>query len=570
MNNLARDKLGKMIMKRSNVNIQNSEGFALITVMAISFLGSVVVFDSIKENVNQERMAGNYSKELNARIQAENGLAKAYNELSNDSSMSPNKMEELLNTNTSTSYRYTIDAWAGSDTSTTELESEGSHYEGNYDIRGAMITGGSPGNNVFTGAITTCDGVSLGSGGIIDSYDSNDGNYDSSNAGANGDITVLNGELTENSALSTSGSVDIYGDVSVNGDVSLTNGKIYGDASASGSITTNNSGEASIGGNIEAGGDITYKSTDSTNAPDSISSNGSVTIGGDGQTSFNGDVSYGGDNGGTYTSGDNVENNVTQYDEDHVSEVEYQECDILNIADEFDNTADGIGSLANSTPTNINFGYPKNDYIISDEGVTAYDDTWNVKDWVDVDTNQETVDFQGSETPVYVMDISGFGDGSQSITIASGSNVTIYLSTDTFIGGTINVEEGATLTILTENSFEVGSNGAITNLNDAGEVSGAVVNSNGDIGTTLYSNYQSTSNSDYGVELFGNTDSYMATYATEASVKIQASGSQYGSIRSNYVDVTNTSVGLHYDEQIANANVGNSTGDSKVEIIRWF
>ena len=555
-----------MKMKASTTQ-HSEEGFAAVTVMVISLLGGLIVFDTVQENVNQERMAGNYYKELNARLQAENGLAAAYNALSANSSISNTEMMTALNTNTSTSYRYTLDAWENSaDTSIMELDSKGAHYEGNYDIRGTITAGSSPGNNVFNNAITTCDGASLGSGGVIDSYNSDDGAYNSSNPGGNGDITILN----ENSSLNLSGSADIYGDVSVNGNISLTNGKIYGDASATGNIITNNSGEASIGGNIEAGGNVTYKSTDGTNAPDSISSDESVTIGGEGQTSFNGDVSYGGDNGGTYTSGDNVENNVTQYDEDHVSEIASQECDILNIADEFDNTTDGLGTLANSASTSMAFGYPKNKYKISDAGLTAYDDTWNVKDWVNVDANQEIVDFQGTDTSVYVIDMSGFGDASKSLTVESGSNVTIYLSTETFIGGSIEVEEGAILTILTESSFEVGSDGSITNLNDDGTTSSSVVNSNGNIGTTLYSNYKSINNSDYGVNLFGNSDSYMATYATDASVKIQASGDQYGSIRSNYVDVTNTSIGLHYDEQMANANIGDSTGDGTVEITRWF
>ena len=547
-------------MKASTTQ-HSEEGFAAVTVMVISLLGGLIVFDTVQENVNQERMAGNYYKELNARLQAENGLAAAYNALSANSSISNTEMMTALNTNTSTSYRYTLDAWENSaDTSIMELDSKGAHYEGNYDIRGTITAGSSPGNNVFNNAITTCDGASLGSGGVIDSYNSDDGAYNSSNPGGNGDITILN----ENSSLNLSGSADIYGDVSVNGNISLTNGKIYGDASATGNIITNNSGEASIGGNIEAGGNVTYKSTDGTNAPDSISSDGSVTIGGEGQTSFNGDVSYGGDNGGTYTSGDNVENNVTQYDEDHVSEIASQECDILNIADEFGNTTDGIGKLLNSTPTTLEFGGNNTSYVISDSGLI---DTHNNQRVV---IQTESVEFLSAETEVYVLDFNGFTYGGLSLTVESGSNVTIYLSTNTIIGGSIEVEEGATLTILTKSSFEVGSNGSITNLNGDGTTSPSVVNSDGNIGTTLYSNYQSTSNSDYGVELFGGTDSYMATYATKASVKIQASGDQYGSIRSNYVNVTNTSIGLHYDEQIANANIGDSTGDSTVEITRWF
>ncbi|WP_160064650.1 hypothetical protein [Psychromonas sp. L1A2] len=547
--------------------IQRSKGFAAVTVLVISLLGGLIVFDTVKENVNQERMAGNYAKELNAHLQAENGIAASYNALSVNNALTSDTMISNLNStqNNTGAYYYQLASPSSSSVSGTAgeiaMESEGSHYEGNYKIRGAITVGSSGGNSVFTSAVTTCDGVSLGSGGVIDSYDSSTGAYDSANANNNGDISILNA----NSELNLSGGAELYGSVSVNGNISLTNGKIYGNASASGNITTNNSGAASIGGSIEAGGDVTYKSTgNATNAPDSISSNGSVTIGGEGQTAFNGDVSYGGDNGGTYTSGDNVDNNVTQYDEDHVSEIATQVCDILNLAGEFNKTTDGIGSLANSVSTTVTFSGNNTSYVISDSGLI---DTHN-NEIVDVQT--ENVEFQDTDTDVYVLDLKGFTYGGLSLTVESGSNVTVYLSEKTFIGGSIQVEDGATLTIITKSSFEVGSNGSIINLNDDNTTSSSAVNSDGNIGITLYSGYESTSNSDYGVNLLGGTDSYLTTYATEASVKIQASGNQYGAIRSNYLDITNTSIGLHYDEQIANANIGEGDGSGTIKITRWF
>jgi Tfp pilus assembly protein PilX len=585
--------------------IHSSKGFAAVTVLVISLLGGLIVFDTVQENINQERMAGNYSKEINAHLQAENGLAASYNALNDNSSLNSESMMTLLNDaqNDTGAHRYSLEPWvagtsteistdgSGDDsdetivetivstvfggTSNTEtssastsnasnailIESKGFHYDGQYEMRGSISLAASSGNSVFTGAVTTCNGASLGSGGVIDSYDSKNGAYNSNAPGGNGDVTILN----EGSSLNLSGSVDVYGNVSVNGKVSLTNGKIYGDVSASGDITTNNSGEASIGGAIESGGNVIYKSTDSTgNTPDSISSNNSVTIGGDGQTAFNGDVSYGGDNGGAYTSGDNVNNNVTQYDQNHVSEIATEVCDILNISGEFDNINNGIGSLANSVSTAVNFGGNNTSYVISDSRLI---DTHNDKI---IDVQTESVEFQGTDTDVYVLDLEGFSYGGLSLTVESGSNVTVYLSEDTLIGGSIQVEDGATLTILTKSSFEVGSNGSITNLNGDSTTSSSAVNSDGNIGITLYSGYESTSNSDYGINLLGGTDSYLTTYATEASVKIQASGNQYGAIRSNYLDITNTSIGLHYDEQIANANIGEGDGSGTIEIIRWF
>ena len=55
-----------------------------------------------------------------------------------------------------------------------------------------------------------------------------------------------------------------------------------------------------------------------------------------------------------------------------------------------------------------------------------------MNDWVDVDTQVEIVDFLDEPTSVYILDIENFGDASLSLTVESGSNVTIYLSGDHF------------------------------------------------------------------------------------------------------------------------------------------
>jgi len=219
---------------------KESQGFALITVLVISFLGSLIVFDTIQENLNQERMAGNYSKELNARLQAENGLAEAYNMLSTDSNLSTDDMMTQLNStqNDSGGYHHNIDAWLDSDIR--EVNSSGFHYDGAYAMRGSISLASGSGNNVFNNAITTCDGATLGGAGKVDSYD---GEYDADNAGNEGDVTVLNEDA---SGLNLTGGTEISGDVSINGDLSISNGYVYGDAQVSGNVTVANSGSASV------------------------------------------------------------------------------------------------------------------------------------------------------------------------------------------------------------------------------------------------------------------------------------------------------------------------------------
>ena len=547
---------------------KESQGFALITVLVISFLGSLIVFDTIQENLNQERMAGNYSKELNARLQAENGLAEAYNMLSTDSNLSTDDMMTQLNStqNDSGGYHHNIDAWLDSDIR--EVNSSGFHYDGAYAMRGSISLASGSGNNVFNNAITTCDGATLGGAGKVDSYD---GEYDADNAGNEGDVTVLNEDA---SGLNLTGGTEISGDVSINGDLSISNGYVYGDAQVSGNVTVANSGSASVAGSIQATGDVSYTYTGDSYIAESISSNGDVNIG---YSSFTGDITYGGDDGGTLTSSEDTStfSSTTMMTSDHVSDVGTQECDIVGLADEFDNTVDGIGSLADSEATNISFGWPTNEYIISDSGLKAYDKTWNVDDWVDVETQVETVDFLDEPTSTYILDIENFGDASLSLTVESGSDVTIYLSGDTSLNGSIKVEDGASLTIITEDEINMGSNGTITNVLDLDgdgvyeTESTAAVNSNNEISTIIYSGYDSDSNSDYGISVAGGNDSAFTAYAPEASINVSGGGDIFGSLRSDYLNVTG-GAGVHFDENISDTTVGDADSTLTPEITRWF
>ena len=53
-------------------NKQN--GFTLITVLILTSMASIVVLSSLRENVVQERLSGNFQKKLNSRLLAEKGV----------------------------------------------------------------------------------------------------------------------------------------------------------------------------------------------------------------------------------------------------------------------------------------------------------------------------------------------------------------------------------------------------------------------------------------------------------------------------------------------------------------
>jgi len=558
-------------MNNAYTTPKENQGFALITVLVISFLGSLIVFDTIQENLNQERMAGNYSKELNARLQAENGLAKAYNVLNSTSVPLITDMVDEVNKFQSDSGPHYYKINASLDGDLRKITSSGFHYDGTYAMHGSISLASGNGNNVFNNAITTCDGATLGGAGKIDSYD---GEYDANNAGNEGDVTILNEDA---SGLDLTGGTEISGDVSINGDLSISNGYVYGDAQVSGNVTVANSGSASVAGSIQATGDVSYTYTGNSYITESISSNGDVSIG---YSSFTGDITYGGDDGGTLTSSKDIStfSSATVMTNDHVDDVGTQECDVLDIASEFANTTDGIGKLANTTPTNVKFGYPLSEYVINDTGLTAFDDTYNVKDWVDIETQQETIDFLGEQTNVHVLDVDSFGDASLTFTVESGSNITIYLSGNdtTDISGKIKVEDGASLNIITNDKINIGSNGLITNVIDTDgdgvyeTETTAAVNSNGNISTTIYSGYESQNSQDNGIKAAGGSASSFSAYAPNATIQLSGGGDLYGALRSNYLNVTG-GAGIHFDENLEDVNLGGGgSGTTTAAINRWF
>ena len=70
--------------------MRKQSGFTLIKVMLMSTMASVVVFGALKETVIQERLTGNFQKDMNARLLAEKGVFTAAAELQSELENNPN------------------------------------------------------------------------------------------------------------------------------------------------------------------------------------------------------------------------------------------------------------------------------------------------------------------------------------------------------------------------------------------------------------------------------------------------------------------------------------------------
>ena len=53
---------------------KKQRGFTLITVLILTSMASIVVLNSLRENLVQERLTGNFQKKINSRLLAEKGV----------------------------------------------------------------------------------------------------------------------------------------------------------------------------------------------------------------------------------------------------------------------------------------------------------------------------------------------------------------------------------------------------------------------------------------------------------------------------------------------------------------
>ncbi|MGO3850314.1 MAG: pilus assembly PilX family protein, partial [Pseudoalteromonas prydzensis] len=213
--------------------INKQHGFTLITVLILTSMASIVVLNSLRENIVQERMSGNFQKKMNSRLLAEKGVfeeAKLLQQaLLNDQTLDIDGLIAATGNATGTgligsdaTYNASISKNAAGEL---EIASIGERYEG--DAQSSLVArfGFTPGNSLtpYSDAIIGCRGVSLGGSGKITSYDSTDPTYVGNDADVrttvhNADVT-LNGTGTIKGSVASTGSIIVSSSQSVEGDL---------------------------------------------------------------------------------------------------------------------------------------------------------------------------------------------------------------------------------------------------------------------------------------------------------------------------------------------------------------
>lgn len=266
----------------------DQKGFTLVTVLILSMMAGVIVLNSLKDNVVQERLSGNFQKKINARLISEKGVFNTYNLLNeklNEPGNENKSLEELINLFSNEekkgvargisnmSYEVALNSVSNELT----LTSDGTRFKGEAQLEAKfeIIAGTSASPSPFAKGITGCEGVLVQGSGVIDSYDSNLSDYDEA-------LTASTRNKSDNVTVRTlkdSGEIKLTGGADIDGDVIATNSIVFnGSANVSGDVKSNGylelPGNSAIGGNASA---FKYYKQSSGSVGGNIHANGKVT-----------------------------------------------------------------------------------------------------------------------------------------------------------------------------------------------------------------------------------------------------------------------------------------------------
>jgi hypothetical protein len=375
----------------NTLTLKKQKGFTLITVLILSSLAGILVLNSLKDNINQERLSGNFQKKINSRLVSERGLfdsiAAAKDFLDNNPNATLTDLIDTLNnqianfdlgTETNikhggTSYKVTM----SEDSGELLLSSTGNRFEGESGIKARLkIVPGASGSP-FADAVTGCDSVNLSGSGQIDSYDSSDSSTITYTKNSNGNQVVTTTRGTDGN-VSTITQADPNARPPITSDIILGgNSPIYGDLSSAGGINTKTS---SVVGNLHANGNIIIGSGSGVKVTGNVLTQGDYFQNGGeigGHVRANGDalmvwstfilnnknegldILYGGTANFKDTTNNkfyeeskyNVFPNVEKVKDSDVTTPDYNSadpaanCDHLNIATEIDSVGNGASAL---------------------------------------------------------------------------------------------------------------------------------------------------------------------------------------------------------------------------------
>lgn len=525
-------------------------GAVLLIVLVFSLLASLLVVTSLRDNLVQERLSGNFQKQVNAQLLAEQGMHESYNQLKTQLQRAPNQGLQTLyeqlpaeadGSLEGSSYALENGQIAGADLS---LDSRGNHLEGEAKLNAQFTLQGSHGNTIFNDAIVSCESLNLTGSSSIDGYDSRKGAYgDSISNGQGGSELNQHGKgnvttIEPNANITLTGNAPIYGDVSATGSVTLT-----GSSDIHGSIQANNDvtlGTGTIGGNVAAGNNFNLANSGTVEGSVKANNNASTAP----KAQVNGTLQYGGD--GNFHQDSQIGNLVNA--RPNVPPVPTKSCDPLDIGAVMggfkmpNNGARRIDSNANVT--------------ITPSGSSKTELGWKGDYFPSLTPTSENI--FGSDTPVFNLDsLVMSADGVLNI---SGGDVTLIVNGDFKMSGSnqLNIAPGSSLTLFVggEVAFSAGTN-------NGNNIKGQTLTDSNKPPLSIFSG------SDKDVTVSGNVPIYAALYAPKSKVNLPGGPEIFGSVRGKSITATGNGK-IHYDNALGAADLGEGNANPAVILLKQW
>jgi len=543
------------MLKCFKANVKNNQqGFTLVTVLILSSLASILVLNSLKDNVNQERLSGNFQKKMNARLVSERGIFDSMTAARDFLAANQNAtIADLVNnlgpqsgsttlTHGGMSYKVIL-----SETTPGELllSSTGNRFEGEsaLNVRLKIVPGG--GSSPFADAVVGCEGVDLAGSGQVDSYNSTNSSYDANNPGKEGDVSTID---KSGANVILGGNSPILGNVSSTGEIHTKSSDVDGNLHANSNIIIGSSNAklrvsgnvltrgkyyqngGKIGGHVRANGDayMTWNNYILNNANDGL------------------DILYGGSgtfkdttNNYFYKQGKyNIFPDVAKVKDSDATDPDYEpndpatNCDHLGIENVVDTVDSGNNNLTafNSSGSGVNYTIePSKMYkTVNSPIITSVG-----------------ADVLGKNVPV--IKLKNFNLKGSDHVLIKGGDVTLFVEGDFKMAGAtkLTIEAGSSLTLIMKGSVELGAGADIIALQHGLANSGLPAMS-------IYSSYNGS-----GINLSGDFEMYAQIYAPLSDVKIVGSGTLYGAVRGKTVTVTGGAA-IHYDAALGEGDRGGS------------
>lgn len=578
--------------------MKQQSGFTLIKVMLMSTMASVVVFGALKETVIQERLTGNFQKDMNARLLAEKGVFTAAKNLQTALSNNTNlTIDELVN-------QHGLHSGAGSIGEDTaykarlsknadgllEITSLGQRYYGdaNQQLVARFELQPADAQSPFQYAVTGCKGVNLSGSGVVDSYDSRNGPYSDSNRDSSGHVNTVIGD----SSVTIDGHSPIKGDVKASGIVYL-----KGSSPVIGNVHSNTGVDISWGSGVRVKGNV-YSNGFYLHRGGEI--DGVVRANGNAKMEWGSkinnpkndpyDIMYGGT--GSFPSSEHVQDSVEFSDGTVEYNVSYSnayfkknpEVEPVEVYDpsspDYDparpnKECDPFDLPKNMPEVMAQGDTPKLDFAV---GATQIYQFTPAKGLLQSTANgrKKALDLVSKAAQIYLFDnlsqqhdISGtteeqvfsmknfklYSDGK--MTIAGGD--VIFLVDGNFIldgDAKLTIKNGSSLTVFTTGKVILGASGQVITEKEGMTDSGIP-------SLNFFSSYSGTD----GFEVKGASDMYATIYAPLTHVKLSGSGQLYGTVRGSIINSSGGS-GVHFDSALKDVNFGSGgNGNAKPTLV---